>query len=152
MGGLGLLERENAAILNAALRPYAEDVVDGYHRALDYRSIKAPFFVSQNDGTVLSASRIKALPALTFASGPTNSIRGVAEVTALKDAIVIDVGGTTSDIGVLKQGLPRTSHQVVEIETVRTHFRMPDLVSLGLGAALSFMKTPRLDLNQWVMS
>ena len=133
MGGLGLLERENAAILNAALRPYAEDVVDGYHQALDDRSIKAPFFVSQNDGTVLSAGRIKALPALTFASGPTNSIRGVAEVTALQDAIVIDVGGTTSDIGVLKQGLPRTSHQVVEIETVRTHFRMPDLVSLGLG-------------------
>ena len=68
-----------------------------------------------------------------FASGPTNSMRGGAYLSKLQDAIVIDVGGTTSDFGHLQTGFPRQANSVVRIGGVRTLFRMPDLVSIGLG-------------------
>jgi N-methylhydantoinase A/oxoprolinase/acetone carboxylase beta subunit len=53
--------------------------------------------VSQNDGTLMSADYIAKYPALTFASGPTNSLRGAAMLSQISDAIVVDIGGTTSD-------------------------------------------------------
>jgi N-methylhydantoinase A/oxoprolinase/acetone carboxylase beta subunit len=72
-------------------------------------------------------------PIFTIASGPANSIRGAAYLSRLSDAIVIDIGGTTTDIGILQKGFPRESALAVEIGGVRTNFRMPDLVSIGLG-------------------
>lgn len=51
----------------------------------------------------------------------------------MKDAIVIDVGGTTTDLGVIQNGFPRESSVAVTIGGVRTNFRMPDVVSIGLG-------------------
>jgi N-methylhydantoinase A/oxoprolinase/acetone carboxylase beta subunit len=73
------------------------------------------------------------LPVYSFASGATNSMRGAAYLSGLDDAIVVDVGGTTTDVGQLKQGFPRESNSVVQIGGVRTLFRMPDLLSFGLG-------------------
>ncbi len=72
-------------------------------------------------------------PIMTIASGPTNSLRGAAYLSKIKNAIVLDVGGTTSDIGILVNGFPRLSAMGVEIGGVRTNFRMPDLISIGLG-------------------
>jgi N-methylhydantoinase A/oxoprolinase/acetone carboxylase beta subunit len=60
-------------------------------------------------------------------------LRGAAFLSKLPDALVVDVGGTTTDIGVLRNGFPRESSAVIEICGVRTNFRMPDLVSIGLG-------------------
>ncbi|MGI9346758.1 MAG: hydantoinase/oxoprolinase family protein, partial [Gammaproteobacteria bacterium] len=92
-----------------------------------------PVFISQNDGTLMNAEFVRAFPALTFASGPTNSLRGASKLTGLGDAIVVDIGGTTSDIGVLQGGFPRESNTIIEVGDVRTNFRMPDILSLGLG-------------------
>ena len=72
-------------------------------------------------------------PIFTIASGPANSIRGAAALSQLQDAIVVDIGGTTTDIGILHKGFPRESAMAVEIGGVQTNFRMPDLVSIGLG-------------------
>jgi N-methylhydantoinase A/oxoprolinase/acetone carboxylase beta subunit len=60
-------------------------------------------------------------------------MRGAAFLSGLADAIVIDVGGTTTDVGSLRRGFPREANNVVEVGGVRTLFRMPDLLSLGLG-------------------
>jgi N-methylhydantoinase A/oxoprolinase/acetone carboxylase beta subunit len=60
-------------------------------------------------------------------------MRGAAFLSGLKDAIVIDIGGTTTDIGVLQSGFPRVAALAVEIGGVRTNFRMPDTLSIGLG-------------------
>jgi N-methylhydantoinase A/oxoprolinase/acetone carboxylase beta subunit len=81
----------------------------------------------------MSSEFVKSYPALTFASGPTNSLRGAYKLTGLEDAIVVDIGGTTSDIGVLQGGFPRESNVVVNIGGVRTNFRMPDIFAMGLG-------------------
>ena len=133
IGRIGLLERENAAIMNSCLRQLAARTVDGFKAALDELRITAPFYISQNDGTLMNADFAKEYPVLTFASGPTNSMRGAAFLSGLRDAIVVDVGGTTTDIGVLQHGFPRVAALAVEIGGVRTNFRMPDTYSIGLG-------------------
>ena len=79
------------------------------------------------------ADAAEAYPVYSFASGPTNSMRGAAFLSRLGDALVVDVGGTTTDVGALRHGFPREANNVVEVGGVRTLFRMPDLLSLGLG-------------------
>ncbi|EAQ98167.1 hydantoinase/oxoprolinase N-terminal domain-containing protein [Congregibacter litoralis] len=133
IGGMGLLERENAAILNTSLRPLAASVVQAFRDALTARDIRCPFYISQNDGTLMSAEFAAEFPALTFASGPTNSLRGASLLTQLQDAVVVDIGGTTSDIGVLQGGFPRQSNVAIKVGGVRTNFRMPDIQAIGLG-------------------
>ncbi len=133
IGRLGLLERENAALLNASLLPLADKVVQSFANALKVRNLDCPFYISQNDGTLMSAEFAAEFPALTFASGPTNSLRGASLLTRLGDAVVVDIGGTTSDIGVLQDGFPRQSNIAIEVGGVRTNFRMPDILAIGLG-------------------
>lgn len=133
LGRIGLLERENAALLNAALADLARDTVSAFRRAIAESGIDAPLFLTQNDGTVMQAEVATAFPVMSFASGATNSMRGAAWLSGLDDAMVVDVGGTTSDIGQLRHGFPREANAVVEVGGVRTLFRMPDLLSIGLG-------------------
>ncbi|MBW6398375.1 hydantoinase/oxoprolinase family protein [Roseomonas sp. HJA6] len=133
LGRIGLLERENVALLNACLAPLARHTVQAFEDALRQAGIDAPLYITQNDGTVIRAELAARFPVLSFASGPTNSMRGAAFLTGLKDALVVDVGGTTSDIGALKAGFPREANAVVHVGGVRTLFRMPDLLSIGLG-------------------
>ena len=133
LGRIGLLERENAALLNAALIELARKTVAGFTTALAASGIEAPLYLTQNDGTVMEAAAATALPVMTFASGPTNSMRGAAFLSGLTEAMVVDVGGTSTDVGQLRRGFPREANSVVEIGGVRTLFRMPDLLSIGLG-------------------
>src|SRR4029079_11968685 len=72
-------------------------------------------------------------PVLTIGSGPANSIRGAAFLTGASDTLVADVGGTSTDVGVLVNGFPRESSTAVEVGGIRTNFRMPDLVAIALG-------------------
>ncbi|MCH7669090.1 MAG: hydantoinase/oxoprolinase family protein [Acidobacteria bacterium] len=133
IGRIGLLERENATIINACLRPLAGRIVDAFQVAISKLAIDAPLYISQNDGTLMDAEFAKHYPVATFASGPTNSMRGAAFLSELTDAAVVDVGGTTADIGMLVNGFPREASVTVHIGGVRTNFRMPDVLSLGIG-------------------
>ncbi len=142
IGRIGLLERENAAAMNACLSDLAVRIVQSFRAALSGLGITAPFYISQNDGTLMSADYVEKYPVLTFASGPTNSMRGAAFLSGLKDAVVVDIGGTTSDVGVLAQGFPREASVAVRIGGVRTNFRMPDVLSFGLGGGSHVKNNP----------
>jgi N-methylhydantoinase A/oxoprolinase/acetone carboxylase beta subunit len=133
IGGMGLLERENAAIINASLKPLAEEVVDSFKLLQKSLSLSCPMFFTRNDGTLIEAKEVVELPVLTFACGPTNSMRGAAFLSGLKDALVVDVGGTTTDVGEVKDGFPRLAGTSVMVADVRTNFAMPDVISIGLG-------------------
>ena len=133
IGRLGLLERENAAAMNACLASMASRTIAAFEAALEQQGITAPLYLSQNDGTLMTAAFTKQYPVLTFASGPTNSMRGAATLSDVSTGIVIDIGGTTTDGGVLVNGFPREASFEVEIGGVRTNFRMPDVISIGLG-------------------
>lgn len=133
IGHIGLLERENATILNECLKPLCRKTVSGFKAALEEIGLTCPFYLTQNDGTVISSDDVIEQPVLTFASGPTNSMRGAAFLSQLADAIVVDIGGTTTDVGILKNRFPREASTHVKVGGVRTNFRMPDVVSIGLG-------------------
>jgi N-methylhydantoinase A/oxoprolinase/acetone carboxylase beta subunit len=133
IGSVGLLERENATILNAALAGVAGDVARALGQALAAHNLSPATFFAQNDGTLMALDHALRYPVLTIGSGPANSIRGAAFLTGRSDALVADVGGTSTDVGVLVNGFPRESSQGVEIGGIRTNFRMPDLVTIALG-------------------
>ncbi|GAA4564463.1 hydantoinase/oxoprolinase N-terminal domain-containing protein [Planotetraspora kaengkrachanensis] len=133
IGRMGLLERENATIINASLRELATQIVDGLAQSLEGAGISAPLYLSQNDGTLMDVDFARRYPVATFASGPTNSMRGAAFLSGVESCAVVDVGGTTSDIGVLQHGFPREATTEVSVAGIRTNFRMPDVLSLGIG-------------------
>jgi N-methylhydantoinase A/oxoprolinase/acetone carboxylase beta subunit len=133
IGSVGLLERENATILNAALVGVARDVATAMAAALQAHDLRPVTFFAQNDGTLMALDNALQHPVLTIGSGPANSIRGAAFLSGATDSLVADVGGTSTDVGVLVNGFPRESSQGVEIGGIRTNFRMPDLVTIALG-------------------
>lgn len=134
IGSMGLIERENATILNAALYQVAQRFTEGFARSLAEEGIRnAKVYLSQNDGTLMTMEHARRYPILTIACGPTNSIRGAGYLSGTKDAVIVDVGGTTTDLGVIQNGFPRESSVSATIGGVRTNFRMPDVISIGLG-------------------
>ncbi|TCD68757.1 hypothetical protein EIP91_009903 [Steccherinum ochraceum] len=143
VGQMGLLERENASILNASILTFAQRTIYGFQQAMHELKLTCPLYLTQNDGTLTSASTAARLPIRTFASGPTNSMRGAAYLAGLDDVdseredrgtVVVDIGGTTTDVGVLlPSGFPRQAGAFIEVAGVRTNFSMADVQSIALG-------------------
>lgn len=144
IGGVGLLERENATILNASILDLAKKTVNAFCRAMNELHLSCSLYLTQNDGTLTDAATAAEFPIKTFASGPTNSMAGAAFLasldrsdkssTAERQVLVIDLGGTTSDVcALLPSGFPRQAPNYVEVGGVRTAFSMPEVLSIGLG-------------------
>lgn len=134
IGSVGLIGRENATILNTALFKVIKKVTTGFAEALEAEKVtNSRQYLCQNDGTLMALNYAEKFPILTIGSGPTNSIRGAAYLSGKQNALVLDIGGTTSDIGVLVNGFPRESSKSVIVGGIETNFRMPDILSLGLG-------------------
>lgn len=138
VANIGFLERENASILNAGILAYARTTVRRFKRAMRSLNLTCPLFITQNDGTILDSASAARIPIRTFSSGATNSMRGAAYLARLdgggSSAIVVDIGGTTSDVGViLPSGLPRQASAYVTVAGVRVNYSMPQLHSIGLG-------------------
>ncbi|WP_411817814.1 hydantoinase/oxoprolinase N-terminal domain-containing protein [Hyphococcus sp. DH-69] len=152
IGRLGIVERENGVILNAALATLAQHVIASFKHALNQLGLSAPLFISQNDGTLISSMQAVRYPVMTIGSGPTNSMRGAAFLTGIRDGIVMDVGGTTCDIGVLSNGMPRESSIADDISGIRTNFRMPDILAIGLGGGTRIHLNPDKYLAEEISS
>lgn len=133
IGSLGLLPRENATILNAALTGVAREVAGALAASLESHGIESNVLFAQNDGTLMALDYAVRFPILTIGSGPANSIRGAAFLTGLTDALVADVGGTSTDFGMLVNRFPRESAAAVDIGGVSTNFRMPDVLAIAIG-------------------
>ncbi|KAL1853130.1 hypothetical protein Daus18300_011958, partial [Diaporthe australafricana] len=156
IGPPGLLKRENATILNAAILRTAQKATRGFKRVMARLRLACPLYLSQNDGTLIDADTAAEYPIKTFASGPTNSMTGAGFLAGLDKAnavaadpaaayvtddeasesqiLVVDIGGTTTDVcALLPSGFPRQAPGFVEIGGVRTAFSMPEVVSIGLG-------------------
>lgn len=139
VANLGFLERENAAILNAAILPFARRTIRSFQEPVKKLGLDCPVFITQNDGTILSGEAAARLPIRTFSSGPTNSMRGAAFLMSGEERggqaiMVVDVGGTTTDVGLLlANGFPRQQAAYSELAGVRMNFSCPDIRSIGLG-------------------
>ncbi len=133
IGSIGLLERENATILNAATLPVMRKAIEALRNALRELGLsEARMFFAQNDGTTASEDFVAKYPVFTVIAPISNSIRGAYVLTGIPNAIVADTGGTTTNIGVLVNGYPREALEV-NIAGVRTNIRAPDVIAIGLG-------------------
>ena len=141
IAGLGLIERENASILNASLDKLAQYTVSSFELAMKELGIDAPLYLTKNDGTICQIEQVLKYPIRTFASGPTNSMKGCALLlsnilgftSGNYKVMVIDIGGTTSDCGLLINGFPQLSATTVKLGDIRTNYLMPNVVSIALG-------------------
>ncbi|QPG75302.1 hypothetical protein FOA43_002653 [Brettanomyces nanus] len=143
VSGIGYLERENATILNAATMNFANKIITSFMTAMATLGLSCPLFLTQNDGTVLPAEECRRLPIKTFSSGTTNSMRGASFLGDVhgKSVVVVDVGGTTCDVGLLlPTGFPRQSSSYSIVGGVRMNFSMPHVESIGLGGG-SYVRT-----------
>lgn len=133
VGGMGFVERENAAILNAALKRPMEQGFRNLEKVKSALGLEAPLYVTQNDGSLIGLDQAVSAPLLTISSGPTNSFIGACKLSGADNAIIIDVGGTSTDIGMVINGYPRRSMHNATIGGVSLNFRMPDVLALAIG-------------------
>lgn len=141
VGGLGFVERENNAIINAALKKVIRKHFQNLKHALINMGFSCPIFVTQNNGTLLSFEQTMEFPIRTIASGPTNSLTGACKLAKQNAAIVIDIGGTSTEIGIVEAGFPRYSSSGAEIAGIPTHFMLPQLKILALGGGSIIRQT-----------
>ncbi|MBO1002423.1 hydantoinase/oxoprolinase N-terminal domain-containing protein [Pseudogracilibacillus auburnensis] len=130
---ISLLERENSTILNASVISVMQRSINALKDATKKRGIEASLYVVQNDGSVMSSDYAVDYPIFTVASGPAASVRGAVYLSGITDGVVVDVGGTSTDVGYIVDGFPRESAITVTIGGVKTNIRCPDLLSIALG-------------------
>lgn len=124
LGSLGLLERENATILDAALSGYAAGIAYGLAELCPGAAV----FVTRGDGTLMSLEHLTRHPGLSLGSGPASVLRGAGALTGLDDAVVADVGARRVRVGVLAGSFPEEAVGGANIGGVPVGFRIPGLI------------------------
>lgn len=132
LGGIGWMERENGTILNAALKKVMKN---GFENLLSKarKFVNCPLYVTQNNGSLITLEEAIASPILTLSAGPTNSFVGGAKLAERHDAIIVDVGGTSTDVGMVQNGFPRRCMHASNIGGVTLSYALPDVLSIALG-------------------
>ncbi|GJD03043.1 hydantoinase/oxoprolinase [Colletotrichum higginsianum] len=138
IAGPGLLARENATILNASILNFAQRTIRAFIGAMRRIGLRCPLYLTSNAGHLLPFSEAMQAPIRIFSSGATNSIRGAAFLARdsidRSGSIVVDIGGTTSDVGyLLSNGYPRLSKSYTALAGVKVNLEMPSVESIGLG-------------------
>ena len=126
-------KRAVTAVLNARLVPIIHDLVATTERTLVERGIHAPVMVVRGDGSLVSAAFVSERPIETILSGPAASLVGAAHLTHLDDAIISDIGGTTTDIAVLRAGAPTVSQEGATVGGHQTMVAAVAMFTHGLG-------------------
>ncbi|MDC7235899.1 MAG: DUF1638 domain-containing protein [Spirochaetales bacterium] len=132
-GTLNFHVRAHTAVLNAGVIPIMEDFLSEMKRALKGVKVDAPQLVVKGDGSIMTGAFASEFPVQTALSGPAASMTGARFLTGLDNALVIDVGGTTSDIGYLEKGEVAVCESGASISSWRTHVKAVDMLTTGLG-------------------
>jgi N-methylhydantoinase A/oxoprolinase/acetone carboxylase beta subunit len=130
---LNAVRRATTTALNARLIPLLQELVATVRSTLDGLGIVAPLMVVKGDGSLVRAEWAMQRPIETVLSGPAASVVGAWHLAGRRDVWVVDVGGTTTDIAVLREGRPRLSPEGAQIGTWRTMVEAVDVHTVGLG-------------------
>lgn len=133
IGGIGIIERENSTILNAALQKVMTTGFQQMIAVCKDLKLSCPLYVTQNNGSLIDLKQAMDYPVLTISAGPTNSFVGATKLAGLSDAVVVDIGGTSTDVGIVQNGFPRRCLHNSNIGGVKLNFSMPDVLSVALG-------------------
>jgi N-methylhydantoinase A/oxoprolinase/acetone carboxylase beta subunit len=131
LGSLGLIERENATVLNAALSGAARQLASLLGGALRAADIAGEAFVSQDDGAVMTLELAGQRPVLMLDSGPANALRGAVHLSGVADGVVVHAGAGVTEVGAVVRGLPREAASPSEVGGVRIGFCPPEIRRLG---------------------
>jgi len=130
---LGSVERATTAALNASLLAVLQDFVIAVRRAMERRQIDAPLMVVRGDGTLMSDEFAARSPVETIHSGPAASAIGGRFLSRLDDNLVLDVGGTTTDIALIEDGQVTVSEEGATVGEYKTSVKAANLLSIALG-------------------
>jgi len=130
---VGLIERAVTACLNARLLPVIRELLDAVKQTLVRNNIKAPLMVVKGDGSLITEEIARVRPVETVLSGPAASIVGACRLTGVDDAVVVDMGGTTTDIAVVSDQTAPTSINGAIIGGWQTRVKAADVWTVGLG-------------------
>lgn len=132
-GDLNSVKRAATVWLNARLIPLIHDLIGSVKHALKERAIEAPLMIVKGDGSLVSDSVVVICPIETVMSGPAASVVGGCYLSGVSDGLVVDMGGTTTDIAVVKGGIPKVCTSGAFVGRWRTSVRAVDMRTFGLG-------------------
>jgi N-methylhydantoinase A/oxoprolinase/acetone carboxylase beta subunit len=130
---LGSVERATTAALNSSLLAVLQDFVIAVRRAMERRRIDAPLMVVRGDGTLMSDEFAARTPVETIHSGPAASAMGGRFLSRLGDMLIVDVGGTTTDLALIQEGQVAVSEEGATVSDYKTAVKAANLLSIALG-------------------
>lgn len=130
---LGFNERTVTCVMNARLIPIIKDLIISVKKVMADKGINAPLMIVKGDGSIMGESVALTRPIETILSGPAASLIGAKTLTGKQDAIVMDMGGTTTDIGILRNGTPRLEKEGAVIGGKRTRVLAAEIATSGIG-------------------
>ena len=130
---LGGPKRGVTALLNARLIAMIEDLVATTGEILADRGVDAPMMIVRGNGSLVSVDFVKDRPVETILSGPAASLVGAAHLAASDDAVISDIGGTTTDIAVVRNGVPQFGADGAVVGGHRTMVEAVLMHTHGLG-------------------
>lgn len=130
---LGFYERTVTAILNASLIPILGELISATKKVLEKKHIKAPIMIVKGDGSLMHESRAKEKPIETILSGPAASIIGGTFLTGQTDAIIVDMGGTTTDVACIEEGAAKIREEGATVGGWLTRVKAADVWTFGIG-------------------
>ncbi len=132
-GALGFYERTVTAVLNAALIPNIQALMDACRHALAQRGIHAPVLIVKGDGSLMHTDFARSRPVETILSGPAASITGGLVLSGITDALLLDMGGTTTDLAYVENGRVPICETGAVIGAWQTHLRAAAVSTFGIG-------------------
>lgn len=132
-GRLDALVRAATAWWNARLIPLISRLIEATQCVLSEFDIQKPLMVVRGDGTVMSAQEARRRPVETLLSGPAASILGAKFLSGLNDGLVVDMGGTTTDMAILKNGKVEIDPEGARVGRWKTHVEAARIQTCGLG-------------------
>jgi N-methylhydantoinase A/oxoprolinase/acetone carboxylase beta subunit len=139
---LGIYERTVTAVLNARLMPVLSEFLDKVLDILKARGLQAPVLVLKGDGTLMNLRNARERPVDTILSGPAASAMGGRVLSGMEDCVVVDMGGTSTDIAVLKCGIPGVSKDGSTVGKWRTRVEAVDMWTAALGGDSEVRASP----------
>ncbi len=128
-----IVKRGASALLNARLISVIQEFLDAVKRALDARKIGAPFVIVRSDGSLMTGEFTALHPVETLLCGPVASVMGAMVLAEEKNCLIVDIGGTTTDIAFVREGKPKRAETGVRIGGWDTFVKGLFVDTFGLG-------------------
>lgn len=130
---LNVLKRGSSVLLNARLMPVINRFLDSVKEALAERNLNLPIVIVRSDGSLMSLDYTLTHPVDTLLCGPAASIIAGTELTHQKNALIVDMGGTTTDVAIVRDHIPETVRSGINIGKWKTFVKGLYVDTFGLG-------------------